>query len=270
MDIKAYIESGIIESYVLGMADDQERAELEQYSRQYPEIRAAIDAFELSLEQNAMANAIQPAAHVKANILAEIAGEFSETADTTTTAKVVSMTSPNTSWLRYVAAASVILLVVSAATNVYFYRQFREASSQYQALLVEKSSLLAQNQALQAKGLDLYQGMQIMSDPSYTKVSLPGVKADENKLATVFWDKKNNEVYLLTNRLPQTDANTQYQLWAIVDGKPVDAGMVDICNGLCKMKNISNATAFAITLEKRGGSPTPNLDQLQVFGGVNG
>ena len=73
MDIKAYIESGIIESYVLGMADDQERAELEQYSRQYPEIRAAIDAFELSLEQNAMANAIQPAAHVKANILAEIA-----------------------------------------------------------------------------------------------------------------------------------------------------------------------------------------------------
>jgi anti-sigma-K factor RskA len=270
MDIKAYIESGIIESYVLGMADDQERAELEQYSRQYPEIRAAIDAFELSLEQNAMANAIQPAAHVKANILAEIAGEFSDITDTGTTGKVVSMSTPGIGWLRYVAAASVILLVVSAATNVYFYRQFREASSQYQALLIEKSSLLAQNQTLQAKGLDLYQGMQIMSDPAYTKVSLPGVKADENKLATVFWDKKNNEVYLLTNRLPQTDANTQYQLWAIVDGKPVDAGMVDICNGLCKMKNISNATAFAITLEKRGGSPTPNLDQLQVFCGVNG
>ena len=270
MDIKAYIESGIIESYVLGMADDQERAELEQLSRQYPEIRAAIDAFELSLEQNAMANAMQPSAHVKANILAEIAEEFSDKTDTESTAKVVSMSTPNTSWLRYVAAASVILLVVSAATNVYFYRQFREASSQYQALLVEKSSLLAQNQALQAKGLDLYQGMQIMSDPAYTKVSLPGVKADENKLATVFWDKKNNEVYLLTNRLPQTSADTQYQLWAIVDGKPVDAGMVDVCNGLCKMKNISNASAFAITLEKRGGSPSPNLDQLQVFGGVNG
>lgn len=159
MDIKAYIESGIIESYVLGMADDQERAELEQYSRQYPEIRAAIDAFELSLEQNAMANAIQPAAHVKANILAEIAGEFSDITDTGTTGKVVSMSTPGIGWLRYVAAASVILLVVSAATNVYFYRQFREASSQYQALLIEKSSLLAQNQTLQAKGLDLYQGI---------------------------------------------------------------------------------------------------------------
>jgi len=270
MDIKAYIESGIIESYVLGMADDQERAELEQLSRQYPEIRAAIDAFELSLEQNALANAMQPAAHVKANVFTEIAGEFSDTIDAAPSGKLVSMTTPNMGWLRYVAAASVILLVVSAATNVYFYRQFREVSSEYQALLIEKSSLLAQNQALQAKGLDLYQGMQIMSDPNYTKVSMPGVKAEENKFATVFWDKKKNEVYLLTNRLPQTSSDTQYQLWAIVGGKPVDAGMVDICNGLCKMKNISNATAFAITLEKRGGSPTPNLDQLQVFGGVNG
>lgn len=270
MDIKAYIESGIIESYVLGMADDQERAELEQLSRQYPEIKAAIEAFEASLEQNAMANAMQPAARVKANILNEISHEFIDTADTGAQAKLVNMSAPPTNWLRYVAAASVILLVVSAATNVYFYRQFREASTQYQALLIEKSSLLAQNQALQAKGLDLYQGMQIMSDPSYTKVSLPGVKAEENKFATVFWDKKSNEVYLLTNRLPQTNADTQYQLWAIVDGKPVDAGMVDICNGLCKMKNISNASAFAITLEKRGGSPTPNLEQLQVFGGVNG
>lgn len=269
MDIKAYIESGIIESYVLGMADDQERAELEQLSRQHPEIRAAIDAFEVSLEQSALAAPMRPAAHVKANILNELAGEFATT-ESVSEAKVVSMPSVNTGWLRYVAAASVILLVVSAATNVYFYNQFRTASSQYQALLTEKTSLMAQNDALQAKGLDLYQGMQIMSDPAYTKVSMPGVKAEENKFATVFWDKKNNEVYLLANRLPQTSTDTQYQLWAIVDGKPVDAGMIESCNGLCKMKNIKNASAFAITLEKRGGSPTPNLDQLQVFGGITG
>jgi hypothetical protein len=47
VDIKAYIESGVIESYVLGMADAQEAAELEQLSRQYPEIRKAIDDFEV-------------------------------------------------------------------------------------------------------------------------------------------------------------------------------------------------------------------------------
>lgn len=266
MNIQAYIESGIIESYVLGMADDHERAELEQLSEQYPEIKAAVNAFELSLEQTAMANAMAPASHVKSDLFQQLKKEFEPSAE----ARLVTMPVVNNSWLKYVAAASVILLVVSAATNVYFYNQFRKASTQYQALLVEKTSLLAQNESLQTKGLDLYNGMQIMSDPAFTKVSMPGIKAEENKLATVFWDKKKNEVYLLANRLPKTSADTQYQLWAIVDGKPVDAGMIDGCTGLCKMKNISNAAAFAITLEKRGGSPTPNLQQLQVIGNVAG
>jgi hypothetical protein len=69
VDIKAYIESGVIESYVLGMADDQEAAELVQLSRQYSEIREAIDAFELALEKQAIANAIPPSADVKKHLI---------------------------------------------------------------------------------------------------------------------------------------------------------------------------------------------------------
>jgi anti-sigma-K factor RskA len=60
----------------------------------------------------------------------------------------------------------------------------------------------------------------------------------------------------------------QYQLWAIVDGKPVDAGMVGDCEGLCKMKVINRAEAFAITLEKEGGSSAPTLTAMYVMGKV--
>ena len=44
----------------------------------------------------------------------------------------------------------------------------------------------------------------------------------------------------------------------------------DIANDsiLVKMKSIPNAETFAITLEKRGGSPTPDLTQLYVIGNV--
>jgi anti-sigma-K factor RskA len=31
---------------------------------------------------------------------------------------------------------------------------------------------------------------------------------------------------------------------------------------------MDNIQAFAITLEKKGGSPTPNLDQLYVIGNL--
>ncbi len=255
------------------MANEQERAELEQLRLQYPAIAQAILDFEISLEASAMASAISPAPRVKAALLDSLSFEEEEdTSSQNPTAIIAPMAAEipviRTSWLRYVAAASVILLVISAATNVYFYKQFQNASNNYQALLIEKNSLLAQNEALQTKGLDLFEAMQIMSDPAFTKVSMPGIKPEENKLATVFWNQKEAAVYLLTNKLPQTTGDTQYQLWAIVDGKPVDAGMIDACTGLCKMKNIPKASAFAITLEKRGGSPTPNLQQLQVIGNV--
>jgi anti-sigma-K factor RskA len=37
---------------------------------------------------------------------------------------------------------------------------------------------------------------------------------------------------------------------------------------LVKMKNISKAQGFAITLEKKGGSPSPTMEQLYVLGNV--
>jgi hypothetical protein len=34
------------------------------------------------------------------------------------------------------------------------------------------------------------------------------------------------------------------------------------------MKQVQNATAFAITLEPRGGSPSPTMDQMYVMGSI--
>ena len=259
MDIKAYIESGVIESYVLGMADAQEAAELEQLSRQYPEIRKAIDEFELNLEKQSLATAVMPSPKVKQQLLATL--DFEEEA----TGRVVAF-----AWTRYVAAASIILLVASAALNIYFYKQFKSTSTAYQALLVEKTSLIAQNQNIQTKALDLYNSMQLMSDPTFVKVSMSGTSlpGKDGNLATVFWDTKSKDVYLLPNKLSEAPTGKQYQLWAIVDGKPVDAGVMDVCAGLCKMKNIPAASAFAITLENKGGSPTPTMEQMFVVGKV--
>ena len=110
--------------------------------------------------------------------------------------------------------------------------------------------------------------MQMMSDPAIQKISLSATKAGENNLATIFWDSKSKDVYLMLNKLPQAAAGKQYQLWAIVNGKPVDAGMIDACAGLCKMKNIPNASMFAITLEKKGGVASPTMDQMYVAGKV--
>jgi anti-sigma-K factor RskA len=257
VDIKAYIESGVIESYVLGMADSQEAAELVQLSHQYPEIKEAIDAFERNLEQQALSAAVEPSPQVKEILLKSLDFEKEEKN------RVAAFW-----WTRYVTAAAIILLVVSAAMNIYYYNQFRTTSDAYQALLVEKTSLLTENQNIQAKSNELLSAMQIMNDPAVVKISMPGMPGKEGNLATIFWDSRSKDVYLLQNKLAPPPAGKQYQLWAIVDNKPVNAGMIDPVTGFIKMKNIPKASMFAITLEKTGGAEAPTLTEMYVAGKV--
>ncbi|HYM92945.1 MAG TPA: hypothetical protein VET23_02325, partial [Chitinophagaceae bacterium] len=62
MNVQEYISSGIIESYVLGLASAEERKEFEIMCEQHPEVLQARIAFEQSLEKQAMENAVDPPA----------------------------------------------------------------------------------------------------------------------------------------------------------------------------------------------------------------
>jgi anti-sigma-K factor RskA len=71
------------------------------------------------------------------------------------------------------------------------------------------------------------------------------------------------------NNLPKPAAGKQYQLWAIVNGQPVDAGMLNWNDAtiVASMKNIPQAQAFAITLEDEGGHPLPQ-GVMYVLGSI--
>ena len=92
-------------------------------------------------------------------------------------------------------------------------------------------------------------------------IAMKGQPVAPQSLTTVYWNKQTKDVFLLINALPKAAAGKQYQLWAIVDGVPVDAGMLTTegADGLVKMSNIPKAQAFAITLENAGGAKTPTM-----------
>ncbi len=269
MDTKAYIESGIIESYVLGLSSVEEAAEVELLCNQYAEIKKAVDDFAESLERTAFENAVTPPAEIKGKLMMALEDEFEEEKN----AIVVPMPSNENyasasikRW-QFIAAAAIVLFIVSAGMNYYYYTNYTTTNDKYDALLLEKNTLQASNDLFQTKANELSQSMLMMSDTLMKVVKMKGLKSPED-LATIYWDTKTKDVYLLQNSLPQAANDKQYQLWAIVNGKPIDAGVIDNCTGLCKMKNIPSAQAFAITLEKKGGSPTPTLTAMYVMGGV--
>ena len=264
MNTQEYISSGIIEAYVLGLASAEEIAEVEKNMREHSEVREAVIEFEKQLEKKALQNAVPVPSHIKKNIFDSL--DFAEE-NNATGAKVIPLRRSSSAW-KFLAAASVILFVVSAALNVYFYSSYKNAQLSYKNLLAEQSNLQARVDAMQTKLTVYDSSMDMMKDPRMAIIKMPGVQGKETNIATVYWNTANKDVYVLENTMPKAPKGMQYQLWAIVDGKPVDAGMVGECEALCKMKNIPRAEAFAITLEKAGGSPSPNLAALYVMGKV--
>ncbi len=75
MDIKAYIESGALESYCLGTLPEEEMLSVEEMCANYPEIKLELKAIELALEKYAYENAIAPKHHLMADITKRLANE---------------------------------------------------------------------------------------------------------------------------------------------------------------------------------------------------
>lgn len=272
MDIQAYIQSGIIESYVLGLASAEEVDELEKLKLQFPEVQQAISDFSASLKQYASENSITPPGEIKAKIMSAIKNEGNLAPVVPLPGNIAPHTDVSAKSfriLRMLTAASVILFIVSAGLNFYLYKRYSEKNEAYQALLTERNTLQANNQLYQTHLLQWQKAAEVMSDPAMAVIKMPGTPGKEQHLATVYWNTKNKDVYVMPNKLPRPAKGKQFQLWALVNGKPVDAGVLDpACEGVCKMKNIAKAQAFAITLENEGGSPTPTMQEMYVLGKV--
>ena len=60
MNIEEYIESGVLESYILGSASEDETRELLYFKDQFPQVRTALFELELDMERAAQQMAIMP------------------------------------------------------------------------------------------------------------------------------------------------------------------------------------------------------------------
>ncbi|HEX4887838.1 MAG TPA: anti-sigma factor, partial [Luteibaculaceae bacterium] len=90
--------------------------------------------------------------------------------------------------------------------------------------------------------------------------------------AMLYCDLKTGKVAVKPMGLPALDNQHQYQLWALIDGKPVDMGMIpnDMIgkDQLAMLKSVQGAQAFAITREPFGGKAEPTIEEMIVMAKV--
>ena len=254
MDIKTYISSGVIEAYALGTISQEESAILECVMQNNAEVKAAVLEAQETFEQLATLQAIAPPAHLEEQIRSKIT--FGNSDDIS---KIIPLNrgdqkvEEKSSVSKWMMAASLLMLFGLG----YLGYEFGSKTAQLEKISKNNTELTSKVSALEEMNTMLMNSK---------KIELKGVEKHPNMLAEVYWNE-SKQVFLNPKNLPAAPSGKQYQLWAIVDGKPVDLGMYDANKEtIQQMKVVENPQAFAITLEKEGGNPTPTMEEMYVMG----
>lgn len=268
MDIKEYIESGVLEAYALGALPADEAARVQADLARNPELAAELAAIEETMYQFAANNAQEPPAGMAERIWATIDATGREQTEKPAARTIPVGSSYSTRWNM---AAMWAALVISLAGNALFWYRNSEQKREYVAQTTRMEQMATDINSL-AGTIDEYRkNKAMMADTGMQTVVMHTMQPGHPMAATLFWSKQNGDAYVSIDALPEPPKGMQYQLWVMQDGKPVDMGVLPtgMANTPAIQKvnmKVMEGQAFAISLEKQGGSPTPTMQNIYVMG----
>lgn len=257
------------------MLSPEENREVDLMAKQHPEINSEIENIINAVNVYNASQVTPPPANtldsIKAKIYKDQTAPSSSEFDIQTGGKNIKQYSYT--YYKGAFAACLALFIVSAVINFILWSNYTESKDEVTRLNAEKLIMAQDSEMLQKTLNKKNTDMAMFTDTSSMIVDMKGTQMSPDSRAMVVWNKQNKEVYLDVMKMPIPPPDKQYQLWAIAGGKPVNAGMIEMppeAAGLHKMKTIPSAEAFAITLEPKGGSVNPTLDQMYVMGAIAG
>jgi anti-sigma-K factor RskA len=281
-NLKAYIESGVLELYVLGDLSPEETLKVEELASQHQEIRDELAAIEYAMEEFAIQNAVQPPADVETKLFQKLGIYLEEETNSVAELpqvepKIVRLDNSDIKVrsLRYALVACVALLLISTAALFITYSKLTDAHDQIASLNLDKEKFAGVVSKLEFTNQGLNNIVEMNESKDWATIKMQGQAISPQSKMNVYWNKKDKSVLInyLAMDLPKADAQHEYQLWALVNGKPVSLGVFGKTDStsreaLLKMQTIQEAQAFAVTLEPMGGSVNPTMEKLTVMGGV--
>lgn len=265
MDIKEYIESGILELYVAGALSEKENQEIYALLLKHPELLDEVLKIEATIVS--LTESVSPT-NTK-HLFQAVKEKLGLTTKQITPVKNIHKPKPN--WFAYAGWAATLVIGLGL---FWFINQNNQLKNQIQT--VETNNELLEV-TLEKYTRDLNESKQLISflrDKDLIAVPLAGQTVSPDSYAKVYWDKKTNTVVLDLQGLPEPPKGKVYQVWSLTLNPltPTSLGTIDNFstdeNKLFTIENTNASEAFGITLEPTGGSETPTLEQLYTLGAV--
>lgn len=273
MDIKEYIDSGILELYVAGALSEQENVKVTEALNAYPEVKKEVEAIEATVMYLTAATSPK----LDKQLFEDIKVKTQQPPDDPKVLKFEpEAKSASRKWISYTGwAAAVVLasgLLWMASQNNSLTNQLNKETRSAE---IRESVLEKQLKDVQSDYSRTQEVLSAIRSDNVTPVKLNGQAVSPESYAKAYWNKDTGKLYLDVQGLPEPPEGKVYQLWSLKlePLTPTSLGTLDeFANNEDKFFIIDNnnaSEAFGITLEPAGGSESPTLEQLYTLGVVS-
>ncbi|GAA4963252.1 anti-sigma factor [Algibacter aquimarinus] len=249
--ITTFLNSGLLENYLLGKTTSVETEMVESYISKYPEVQNAYNTLQYNLEIVSKSNAVEAPKHILNNILEELDEKPVVTMNTSYKSK---------KWYKFSVAASIAALIF-AGTSYLFYTQNQKLSNENQVVVDEifdlRSDIEQNNKMLD----NVMRQLLKLNNPETEKYIISGNDRAKDLKTVAYINPKEKTSMIDVVSLPQLPEEQCYQIWAELQGKMVSLGILNEADR--KLMNIpyaENALALNITIEPKGGNTVASLE----------
>lgn len=242
--IKIFLDSDLLEKYLLGTTNQQESLQVERYIAMYPEVRNTYNELQDNLETFAKMHAIKTPEGLKNKILARIKSE----------------NVARKKFFRYAMAASFAAIMFAGAS--YFLYNQNQSLQEENVIVNNKIETLKEDMRLELE--DVRNQFIVLNNPQTRRYNVKGnTKAKELK-AIAYINPVKKLSYINVKKLPNLPKDQSFQMWAEVNGEMINLGIIDNTMDQEKLMALPYADKAVsyITIEQKGGNNTPTVENI--------
>ncbi len=251
--LHSFLNSNLLNKYLVGETSYEESKEVEFYINNYPEVAEAYEKLQNNLEIIAKAGAVDVPNHILGNIL-EALEETNET-------KVIQLVqNRKTPWYSIAATAAAVLF---AASSFLLYQKNLGLMDENNVVVEEIFDLRSDIEKNNAKLDELSAELNKLNHPDARKYVINGNERYKNLKTVAYINpvEKTSMIDVIT--LPQLPEDQHYQIWAELQDRMVNLGILDESNR--KLKQIpymEDALALSIKIGTDGEETNENNTEV--------
>lgn len=258
-EITTFLNSGLLEKYLLGEATASETQMVENLITNNAEVKETFDAMQDNLEVVSKLHAIEAPKDALNNILNALDEKPVISIKKSSRRKV---------WYKYSIAASIAAFLF-ASTSYLFYVQNQKLNEENQVVVDEIFDLRKDIQLNNKMLSDIMKQFKQLNNPETQKYIINGNSRAKNLKTVAYINPKEKTSMIDVVSLPELPENQYYQIWAEVEDKMINLGILkETDRQLKEIPYTEDALALSITIETKGenleGSKENSVAEIEL------